>query len=427
MSTNFELINNTISLSNITLTFNSIYSENTMVVNNADFEMQTTMVQNLSSKDYLPTINFSSNNDDLQTIKANTVINIANNVFEAPNIDNQNIISKTKEIISLNNDSSLTTVSSNDVNYIDSSAMITNPMTLDIDNTDNEFTIKTMNNSIVQNTETTLDNNNESLFISIGYGQNDLATSNTNNAAYETYKYILPDNADLITINCNQVTNSWNDEVVTLSDNIFDYKVIDETGIYKFTNQYMITTAREKDNYINILDGSSIISGGNKNDYIRIDGHGMNDISTGTGTNYIDIIDSTYSYIWGGPENDSYAFNGATTGGAFIADAAGENDSIIINNCPYTNIAFFKENDNLVIDYGEKAETAAITILNQDINTIEKIIANNYQCMLTNNDINNVIQEMSNYASSHGIMFTNVRDVKTNPELMNIIANSWNH
>ena len=44
--------------------------------------------------------------------------------------------------------------------------------------------------------------------------------------------------------------------------------------------------------------------------------------------------------------------------------------------------------------------------------------------MLTSEDINKIIQDMSAYAADNGISISSVADVKENPDLMNLVANS---
>lgn len=57
-------------------------------------------------------------------------------------------------------------------------------------------------------------------------------------------------------------------------------------------------------------------------------------------------------------------------------------------------------------------------------NGVERIELGN-GLFLTNNDINLVIQQVNAFASSQGIVLTNVNDVKNNADLMNIVTNAW--
>ena len=94
------------------------------------------------------------------------------------------------------------------------------------------------------------------------------------------------------------------------------------------------------------------------------------------------------------------------------------------------NIAFFLDSsNNLFIDYGDKAGNDTIKINNQGDSkyTIEKIEIKNSAGdiqLLTNEDINQIIQDISTYATDNGIILSSVTDIKDNPDLMNIIANS---
>jgi hypothetical protein len=86
-------------------------------------------------------------------------------------------------------------------------------------------------------------------------------------------------------------------------------------------------------------------------------------------------------------------------------------------------VALFQNGQNLIIGYGS---TDKVTITNQAAADygVEKIELNN-GLFLTNTDVNLVIQQITAFASSHGITLTNVDNVRANQDLMNIIANSW--
>jgi hypothetical protein len=88
-----------------------------------------------------------------------------------------------------------------------------------------------------------------------------------------------------------------------------------------------------------------------------------------------------------------------------------------------STVALFQNGQNLVIGYGS---TDTVTITNQaaSVNGVERVELGN-GLFLTNNDISLVIQQVNAFASSQGIVLTNVNDVKNNADLMNIVTNAW--
>ncbi len=76
------------------------------------------------------------------------------------------------------------------------------------------------------------------------------------------------------------------------------------------------------------------------------------------------------------------------------------------------------------IDYGSSIGGDQLTIQNQDSNTIEKFQLDNGQ-YLTDSDINQIIQDMTTYATDNGISLTSINDVKNNQDLLNVVINSW--
>lgn len=127
--------------------------------------------------------------------------------------------------------------------------------------------------------------------------------------------------------------------------------------------------------------------------------------------------------LYGGAGNDLYIFN-VGDGVDTISDEAGS-DTISINGVTKDDIAIFMDSNNsLHIDYDTTAETTdTIEILNQNTNTIENIIVGDY--MLTSTTINQLIQDMSAYATENGITISSIEDVKANADLINMISNAW--
>ena len=95
------------------------------------------------------------------------------------------------------------------------------------------------------------------------------------------------------------------------------------------------------------------------------------------------------------------------------------------------NIAFFTDSSgNLIIDYGEQSGNNTIKINNQNsssyaIESFEAKDATGTTHLLTNEDINKLIQDMSAYAAENGITISSVQDVKDNPDLMNLVNSAW--
>jgi len=159
-----------------------------------------------------------------------------------------------------------------------------------------------------------------------------------------------------------------------------------------------------------IFNGTDAITGtGNALDN-RITGNVGKDGGLGTDT------------LSGGAGSDTYQFT-AGNGSDTIDDAgsAGDMDTIQLSrSVPRDTIAFFQDRSDLHIAYGD---TDYITVINQDIEGIEKIQTGGWY--LTDSDINILIQQITAYATDHGLALTSAHEVRNNVELMNIIANSW--
>ena len=85
---------------------------------------------------------------------------------------------------------------------------------------------------------------------------------------------------------------------------------------------------------------------------------------------------------------------------------------------------------DLFVDYGEDAGNDIIQIENQKsssyaIESFKVTDESGETYLLTSDDINKLIQDMSAYAADNGISINSAADVKENPDLMNLVANSW--
>ncbi|SIO30959.1 beta strand repeat-containing protein [Halodesulfovibrio marinisediminis] len=89
------------------------------------------------------------------------------------------------------------------------------------------------------------------------------------------------------------------------------------------------------------------------------------------------------------------------------------------------DVSFFMQGQNLVVSYGESDQ---VTIAGQASakNAIENIqLASGSS--LSSAEINQIVADLSNYASEHGLDFTSVEDVKNSQELMSIVTAAWDN
>ena len=177
---------------------------------------------------------------------------------------------------------------------------------------------------------------------------------------------------------------------------------------------------------INLGSGNDNLSGDNGNNNI-FSGAGNDSINAGGGNDT----------IRGGTGNDT--LNGGTGNDLYLfslndgQDSIQENDSTTGNldtvsldgTITKSNVAIYMQNGNLQIGYqGDSADLITVQGQNTSTGSIERLQASDGTFM-TNSDINTVIQNMASYATSNGISFTSLNDVKNNTGLMNIVAAGW--
>jgi serralysin len=180
--------------------------------------------------------------------------------------------------------------------------------------------------------------------------------------------------------------------------------------------------------------GNDTLYGGEGNDYLY--GETGNDCLYGQNGDDHLYGSQGNDFLSGGPGNDNlqggtgsdqYLFS-AGDGIDILTDFSStiqDKDSILFNETiDKTKFALFKDQNDLVIAYSGHDQ---VTIKNQfqDFYGIENI---NFadESYLTADDINVLIQTMTNYADAHGLDLTGIEQVQASPELMNIVMNGWN-
>ena len=194
---------------------------------------------------------------------------------------------------------------------------------------------------------------------------------------------------------------------------------------------------------INSGAGDDIVYGGDGNDIITNSG-GDDYIDGGAGDDTIKSTASTSNptneTLVGGTGNDyfedkdagdeTFIFN-IGDGNDVIYNRGGDDTIVFESSVSKENIAFFMDSSgDLFVDYGEDAGNDIIQIENQKsssyaIESFKVTDESGKSYLLTSDDINKLIQDMSAYAADNGISINSAADVKENPDLMNLVANSW--
>ena len=125
----------------------------------------------------------------------------------------------------------------------------------------------------------------------------------------------------------------------------------------------------------------------------------------------------------GGAGNDTYLFT-LGSGEDTVIDTSGNDRIVMDSTVSKSNIAIYQDGNNLIIDYGNNTGTDTITI--QNSSSIEKIeLADG--SYISNDDVNQIIQNMTSYAQNNAIEFTGIDSVKNNEYLMNLVAAGWHN
>ncbi|MCT4625811.1 calcium-binding protein, partial [Halodesulfovibrio sp.] len=207
-----------------------------------------------------------------------------------------------------------------------------------------------------------------------------------------------------------------------------------------------------------LTNNTTIINCHGDNDTVMISGSTASIIDGGAGNDTI-YTSSTVATLYGGAGNDNLSamsgkatfiggtgidiLNGGHYGDNYVFNK-GDGQDIIRDNFSMTceanfdpdtlrfgdtitkdDIAFYMQGQNLVVSV---SDTDKVTIYQQANakNAIENIqLASGSS--LSSAEINQIVADLSNYASDHGIDFTSVEDVKQSQELMNIITAAWDN
>lgn len=199
----------------------------------------------------------------------------------------------------------------------------------------------------------------------------------------------------------------------TLGNNLENLTLLGNQNLNGFGNSC--------DNIITGNDGNNILYGYAGNDSIY--GGSGNDTIYGGENNDVISGDAGNDLLYGGDGDDTYLFK-LNDGIDTIEDSAGKRDCISFDSSvDKTQIAIFKNGDEIIIDYGSSLGQDSINVSNDSIERYE-LSDGSY---ISNYDINQIIQNMSAYAQNNAIEFTSVESVKNNAELMNIVAASWHN
>jgi VCBS repeat-containing protein len=241
-------------------------------------------------------------------------------------------------------------------------------------------------------------------------------------------KIVLNDN-DLILIG-NQYLNAsetrieqleFTDGTILKSSEIYKKLVDSQSGlnisetVYGFENNDDTIYGNGGDDMLLGRSGNDELYGGIGNDTLY--SHGGNDTLVGGVGN---------DYLSGSSGNDTYLFNKGD-GIDQVSEYYGSDTILFNNTIKENNISFRVDNQDLKISYGETDEVSINKYFDTSTSKyeIERVeLANgNY---LTNNDIDQLIQDINSYADNNGIDISSHDNIKANEQLMNIISSSWN-
>ena len=170
-------------------------------------------------------------------------------------------------------------------------------------------------------------------------------------------------------------------------------------------------------------DGGSDSLNGNSGDDALVGGHGYDLLLGGSGNDQL-WGDQGNDFLYGGTDDDTYFFSYGD-GSDSLDDQSGIDSIKFAADVSKEEIIFIKTGNTMKIGYG----TADLITMNNYSdsttgNRIETITLADGSTM-TDTDINQLIQEMSAYASTEGISLDSVDDVKRQEPVMAMIADTW--
>lgn len=145
----------------------------------------------------------------------------------------------------------------------------------------------------------------------------------------------------------------------------------------------------------------------------------------GTGNTLDNVITGSdgNNVLTGLSGNDTYVVNQGG-GRDVIVDSSGANDILsFASGILKGDIAMFASGNDLILDYKNGNQ---VTIQDQlsGADAVEKVQLSD-NSYVSNGIINNLIQQMASYASSHGIQITSGDVVRGDSYLSNLVVNSW--
>jgi len=166
-------------------------------------------------------------------------------------------------------------------------------------------------------------------------------------------------------------------------------------------------------------DGNDLVDAGEDNDLVY--GNAGNDTLIGYSGNDTLFGGTGNDVVDGGSGNDLYQYSKGD-GQDMIFDSSGTDKVSFDSSIVKSSIALFKDSSNHLQIGFTNSSGDQITV--NAVNDIERYQLSNGS-YLTNADVNQVIQAMSSYATSHGIALTNLNSVEQNQNLMAIVQNAW--
>jgi Ca2+-binding RTX toxin-like protein len=166
--------------------------------------------------------------------------------------------------------------------------------------------------------------------------------------------------------------------------------------------------------------GSDWLWGDEDHDYLH-GGEGDDFLSGGTGRDMLKGAEGNDTYIFNKGDGEDKIIDQYTH--CWFNRDGGEDTIVFGEGISKEDISFVMKRDNLYIQYGEGD---MIEIVNQDNenSAIEKIELDDGS-FLSSDDIDGVIQQMSAYVTERGSAEHRMNQVRSNDELMTLIASAW--